>query len=73
MLIFDKPYVSNFLLRTAKDLSLPVLNNGFIDDNISSDNLKLFSEEEFLCRARTQTSLKLYCNSENTINWITKN
>lgn len=76
MLILDKPYVSEFLQRTAEDMKIPVLKrlkNDQVFDSIQNKKLKLLSEDEFLRIARTQKRLKLYCNSENSINWITKN
>lgn len=75
MLILDKPYVSEFLLNTARDRKIPVLkrtdHNPLLDQNRSKE-LNLRSEEEFLGVAGAQASLKLYCNSENSINWIIK-
>jgi len=76
MLLLDKPYVSEFLQRTAEDMKIPVLKclkNHHIFDSIQNKDLNLLTEDEFLRIARTQKHLKLYCNSENSINWITKN
>ena len=73
MLILDEPYVSEFLQRTAEDMKIPVLKNDHIFNIIQNKNLNLLSEDEFLSIARTRNPLKLYCNSENSIHWITKN
>ncbi len=73
MLILDKPYVSDFLRKTAEDMKIPVLDNGHIFDHTQSKNLNVLGEDEFLAVARKQNPLKIYCNSENSINWITKN
>ncbi len=75
MLILDKPYVSEFLQNTAKARKIPVLkrmDHNPILDRLQSNELNLLSEEAFLDMAGAQAALKLYCNSENSINWITK-
>ena len=73
MLLLEEPYVSEFLQRTAEDLGIPVLDNGHIFDIIQNKNLNLLREDEFLRTAGTRKPLKLYCNSENSISWITEN
>ena len=73
MLILDDPYVSEFLQKTAEAMKIPILDNGNFFDNTQSNNLNILTEEEFLGMTRTQNPLKLYCNSENSINWITGN
>ncbi len=71
MLILDKPYVSEFLQKTAEDMQIPVLRNEHIFEIIQNRHLNLLKEDEFLNMAGTRNPLKLYCNSENSINWIT--
>lgn len=66
MLILDKPYVSEFLKKTAEDMKIPLLDNGHIFDITQSKNLKLLSEDEFLGMTGTRNPLKLYCNSEKS-------
>lgn len=73
MLIFDEPYVSEHLQRTAADRNIPVLDNGHVSDITQNNNLKLLKEDEFLRAAKMRKPLKLYCNSENSINWIIRN
>ena len=73
MLILDKPYVSDFLQKTAVAMQIPILDNGEVLASADCKNLNLLAEEEFLSIASTRNPLKLYCNSENSINWITKN
>ncbi len=73
MLILDKPYVSEFLKKTAEDMKIPVLDHGHIFNITQSKNLNLLAEDEFLGMTGTRNPLKLYCNSENSINWITEN
>lgn len=73
MLLLEKPYVSDFLEKTAIDLKIPVLKNGHIADITQSQNLYLLAEDEFLSMTEKQNPLKLYCNSENAINWMIEN
>jgi len=73
MLILDKPYVSDFLLRTVENMKIPVLDYGHTVDVKKKKRLMLLTEDEFLNMAKAQNPLKLYCNSENSINWIIRN
>lgn len=73
MLILDKPYVSKFLQETAEDMKIPIFDNGQILDTTQSKKLNLLTEDEFLSMSKNRNPLKLYSNSENSINWIVKN
>jgi len=73
VLILDKPYVSDLLRKTAEVMKIPVLDNGHMLDAARNKNINLTAESEFLRLAGTRNPLKLYCNSENSINWITGN
>ncbi|WP_324824615.1 ATP-grasp domain-containing protein [Sinanaerobacter sp. ZZT-01] len=73
MLILDKPYASDFLKKTAEDRKIPILDNGGICNLVQNQNLNLLSENDFFCMAKEQNPLKLYCNSENSINKISEN
>ncbi len=72
MLIIDKPYISDFLKKTMKDLQVPVLDKGNFFDVKQSKDAQILSEDEFLKIAKKKNPLKLYCNSENSINWISE-
>ena len=54
MLILDKPYVSEFLQKTAEDMHIPVLDNGHIFELIQNRHLNLLKEDEFLNMAGTR-------------------
>lgn len=73
MIILDKPYVSTFLQKTVRDLGIPVLNCSEDDDLISLNNLKISNEDDFRKIAKAQSPLLLYCNSENSLQWIYRN
>ncbi|WP_246169768.1 ATP-grasp domain-containing protein [Alkalibaculum sporogenes] len=72
-MILDKPYVSTFLLKTVHDMGIPVLNCSNIKELIPLTDLKTVDENEFLNIVKTQVPLLLYCNSENSFQWINKN
>ena len=73
MFILDKPYVSSYLVDTALKYGYPVLKNA------AADELELNQELNFYCEGFAANQIKegkdnlVYCNSENAIDWITKN
>lgn len=71
MLILDNPYVSDFLQNTALKYDFCVLENN------ASKNLGLRKELHFLdekqAAEKIQNGEKIYCNSENAIDWISNN
>lgn len=70
MIIFDEPFVSEVLLKTAKDKGYAVLDNSMAR-SLDTAGLNLLSDEQFKAEfGRTQ---KLYTNSENAISWINAN
>jgi len=73
LLILDKPYVSIFLQKTVRDLDIPVLNCSNDRELVAIKGLKLVNENEFVEISKTKSPLLLYCNSENSIQWIYEN
>ncbi|MCJ7688316.1 MAG: ATP-grasp domain-containing protein [Clostridiaceae bacterium] len=73
MMILDEPYVSTFLMKTARDMGIPVLNFTNVMELIPLTDLKTVDENEFINIAKTKSPLLLYCNSENSFQWINKN
>ncbi|MBV7276860.1 ATP-grasp domain-containing protein [Clostridium sp. PL3] len=73
MIILDKPYVSTFLLETARDMGIPVLDHSTVKELTPLEGLKTVNENEFMNIAKTKSPLLLYCNSENSFQWINKN
>ncbi len=73
MILLDQPYVSTFLLETARDMGIPVLDCSKNNELTASSGLKTTNENEFIKIANTKSPLLLYCNSENSIQWINKN
>jgi len=73
MLILEKPYVSKFLEDTITQLGLPVLKNKATEEFKLNENINFVEEEEFVNKIKENEDYLIYCNSENPINWITKN
>jgi hypothetical protein len=73
MILLDKPYVSTFLQKTARDMGIPVLNCSNNRELVSITDLETVNEDEFLKIAKAKSPLLLYCNSENSLQWIYRN
>ena len=73
MIILDKPYASTFLLKTARDMGIPILDCSDVTESSSLTGLKTVNENEFMNIAKTKSPLILYCNSENSFQWTNKN
>ncbi|UMZ72926.1 ATP-grasp domain-containing protein [Natranaerofaba carboxydovora] len=72
MIILDKPYVSNFLQNTIIKLDLPVLHSENIEELNLDNKINLIKGEDFINKVNEKGAL-VYSNSENSIDWITKN
>ncbi len=71
MIILDKPYVSDFLVKTIIDMQIPVLKNNVAKGIIWPNGNLLLEEAEFIKQYNQTAHPILYTNSENAINWIT--
>lgn len=71
MFILDKPFVSDFLIETAFKNGYPVLQNAMAAEFELCNKLNLVPETKAI--SLVQEGEKLYSNSENAIDWITKN
>ncbi len=73
MIILDKPYISELLQETIIKNNYTVLDT----DNINLLNIKkeiqIISTQEAITTAKNDPNNLIYCNSENSINWINKN
>lgn len=70
MIILDKPYVSDYLKKTATDFQFPVLANDYSRQLNLDANTQLFSNEEAVKYFETTPNARIYTNSENAIQWI---
>ena len=69
MLILEKPYVSETLIKTAIEQHLPVLRNAMSEQIVANGYpLHLYNDEEFV--AAYQQRGRLYTMSENALGWL---
>ncbi|MCO5382534.1 MAG: ATP-grasp domain-containing protein [Methanosarcina barkeri] len=73
MIIFDHPYVSEFLKDTAAELQIPVLKNEMAAGLKTEKELRLLEEAGFIELIKEKDECLLYSNSENSIGWISEN
>lgn len=73
MIILDKPYISDFLLKTLEFNQIPVIHNAVADECASDWNLNLVSEKQAIAQYNSPEIPMLYTNSENSIGWIGNN
>lgn len=69
MFVLDKPYISDFLVKAINDNNYPVVENKMTKGLFKN----LINDEKAKELAQTSENLKVYANSEDSINWIMKN
>lgn len=72
MILIDKPFVSDFLVKTIKDNRFPVIATDVAKSMITDESLNWISEKDAIELLEKQDNYPLYTNSENSINWIEK-
>ncbi|MCF8381226.1 MAG: ATP-grasp domain-containing protein [Bacteroidales bacterium] len=73
MITLDKPYVSDFLIKSIIDNKFPLISTQSARELVKNDGLNWISEEEARNRIRKNPEIEFYTNSENSITWIEKN
>lgn len=73
MIILDHPYVSGFLKDSILKNQYQVLNNSAVKELNPENNLPLLSSREFIAKIKEEKIPLVYSNSENAIEWISKN
>ena len=73
MFLLDKPYISDFLIRTIKENNFPIVASPEAKDIISDKTLNWVTEEEAIAYYKNQSQPAIYSNSENAIHWVNKN
>ena len=73
MILIDKPYVSDFLIKTIKEYNFQVIDTLEARNLISDNSLNWISETEAKSQFEKSPNFPVYSNSENTIAWIEKN
>lgn len=73
MFILEAPYVSELMLKTLEKNQFEVLENELAKKYSSNYNLNLVNEDSATQNLGNKNDLKVYSNSENSINWVLKN
>lgn len=73
MFILEVPYVSELMLKTLEKNQFEVLENELAKKYSSNYNLNLVNEDSATQNLGNKNDLKVYSNSENSINWVLKN
>ena len=73
MLLIDKPFASDFLIKTIKENNFPIIITEVSKSMISDESLNWISEKEAIDCYKKEKDLLVYSNSENAISWIEKN
>ncbi len=73
MILIDKPYVSEFLIRTIKKYNLQIISTPIAREMIQDDSLNWISEKEARSIFEKDHLTRVYTNSENSISWIERN
>lgn len=72
LFLIDKPYVSDFLKKTIKENSYPVVSTEVARELMQDDSLNWISEEKSELFLRNDPLGPLYTNSENALAWIAR-
>ncbi len=70
MFLIDKPFVSDFLIKTLKENSFKVIATQAAKALINDDSLCWVSEKEAISTLKEHPKTPLYSNSENALSWI---
>ena len=73
MFLIDKPFVSDFLIKTIKDQNYQIVSTDEAKELISDRTLNWLSEEDAIRFIEKDPETSIYTNSENAISWIFKN
>ena len=73
MILIDKPYVSDFLIKTIKDNNFPIIATEVAKNMIKDSSLNWISEKKAKTIYKKNDNCAIYTNSENSISWIEQN
>ena len=73
MIILDKPYISDFLLRTLEKNKTQVILNRDVAELTKGWDLNVISKDAAIQQFTGMSTPLLYTNSENSISWIENN
>ncbi|RTY81458.1 ATP-grasp domain-containing protein [Flavobacterium sp. LS1P28] len=70
MFLIDKPFVSDFLIKTIKDNNYKIIATKVAKELVKDDSLSWIAEEEAITLLKNNPEISLYSNSENALAWI---
>lgn len=70
MYLIDKPFVSDFLIKTIRDNKYKIIATEAAKELISDDSLEWIDEKEAISEMKLNLNSALYSNSENALSWI---
>ena len=70
MFLIDKPYISEFLIRTLERNQFPVIQTENSAELLQNRSINFLSKENALERIKGNGHEMLYSNSENSISWV---
>ena len=73
MILLEKPYISEFLLKTLENSRIPVVHTQVASELASDRNLNLVPESAVADKFNGSGNPILYTNPENSISWIENN
>ena len=73
MFLIDKPFVSDFLIKTIKDNDYKIIATKVAKELVKDDSLSWIAEEEAIALLKNNPEISLYSNSENALAWIDQN
>ena len=73
MFLIDKPFVSDFLIKTIKDNNFKIIATKQAKELISDNTLNWIDEKIAIETIKTNPDTPIYLNSENGIAWIDDN
>jgi len=72
MILIDKPFVSDFLIKTIKENNFQIVETNVAKEMISDKSLHWVSEAAAIDNFKENLNFPIYSNSENAISWIEK-
>ena len=73
MILLDKPYVSEFLIKTIKENQFKVIATNTAKSLLTENGINWVSETDAATQLNENPLQPLYTNSENAISWVEQN
>jgi len=73
MILIDKPFASDFLIKTIKENNYSIIATETAKKMIQDESLNWISESAAKKKFNKKANFPVYTNSENSISWIEKN